>query len=185
MPIPVLETTRLKLRGHGPDDFKSCAELWADPVVVRHIGGRPFSEQEAWSKVLRYAGLWSLLGYGYWAIEEKASGKFIGEAGFADFKRELDPPIAGVPEIGWALSSFAHGRGFATEALSAILAWADQTFAWERTVCLIGSQNTPSLRLAAKHGYREVGPVSYQGTPLVLFERAHLLSTSEKADSSR
>ena len=55
----------------------------ADAAVVRHIGGRPFPAEETWAKMLRYAGLWPLLGFGYWAIEEKASGRYTGDVGFA------------------------------------------------------------------------------------------------------
>jgi RimJ/RimL family protein N-acetyltransferase len=46
--VPVIETERLKLRGHRLGDFGACAAMWADPIVTRHIGGRPFSEEESW-----------------------------------------------------------------------------------------------------------------------------------------
>ena len=57
----------------------------------RALGGQPFAAEDVWSKLLRYAGHWALLGFGYWAIEEKSSGRFVGEAGFADFKRAIEP----------------------------------------------------------------------------------------------
>lgn len=50
--------------------------------------------------VSRYAGQWSLLGYGYWVVEDKRTGRFAGEVGFADFKRVIEPSLDGVPEIG-------------------------------------------------------------------------------------
>ena len=59
---PTLETPRLALRAHRRDDFAACAAMWADPEVVRHIGGRTFSAEESWSRLLRYGGLWTLLG---------------------------------------------------------------------------------------------------------------------------
>ena len=49
---PVLESARLKLRAHGLDDFAPCAAMWADPIVARYIGGKPLSEEEAWTKLL-------------------------------------------------------------------------------------------------------------------------------------
>ena len=61
--------------------------MWADPEVTRYIGGRPFGVEEVWTRLLRYAGHWALLGYGYWAVIEKSSGRFVGEAGLADFHR--------------------------------------------------------------------------------------------------
>ena len=77
--------------------------MWSQPEVVRHIGGRPFTEEEVWGRVLRYIGHWTALDFGYWAIRDKESGRFVGEAGFADFKREITPSLGGAPEIGWAL----------------------------------------------------------------------------------
>ena len=145
--------------------------MWADPVVTRHIGGRPFSREEVWSKILRYAGLWALLGFGYWAIEEKASGRFAGEVGFADFKREIEPSFAGAPEIGWALAPWAHGRGFATEAVGAAVAWSDGHFASMQTVCLIDPDNAASIRVAEKCGYREFERTKYKNQPTILFRR--------------
>ena len=100
--IPVLETERLKLRGHRLDDFPACAAMWADPAVTRHIGGKPLSNEESWTKFLRYFGHWALLGFGYWVVEEKATGNFAGEVGFADYKRNIDPPLNS-PEMGWVL----------------------------------------------------------------------------------
>src|SRR4029077_6257721 len=64
--VPVIETERLKMRGHRLADLNDCAAMWADPIVTRHIGGRPFSEEETWARFLRYAGHWSLMGFGYW-----------------------------------------------------------------------------------------------------------------------
>src|SRR5271155_4605286 len=114
--VPVLETERLRLRGHRLDDFASCAAMWADPIVTRHItrhiGGRPFSEEESWHRLLRYVGHWVLLGFGYWVVEEKATGAFIGEVGFADWKRSLEPSLGEMPEIGWVFASSSHGKGY-------------------------------------------------------------------------
>ena len=85
------------------------AAMWADAGVTRFISGRPFTREECWARLLRYAGLWPTLGFGYWAIEDKAEGRFLGEAGFADFKRDMTPSIEGLPEAGWVL---APSEGF-------------------------------------------------------------------------
>jgi RimJ/RimL family protein N-acetyltransferase len=119
--VPVLETERLKLRGHRLDDFPACAAMWTDPAVTRHIGGKPPSNEESWTKFLRYFGHWTLLGFGYWVVEGKATVHFAGEFGFADYKRNIEPPLNG-PEIGWVLASQFHGRGYATEAVRAAVA---------------------------------------------------------------
>src|SRR5262245_4862609 len=117
--IPIIETERLRLRGHTPEDFEAFAAMWQDPAVVRFISGRPSTRVEAWGRLLRYVGHWALLGYGYWLIEEMATGRLVGETGLADMKREIEPSLAGMPEIGWALAPWAHGKGFGTEAVKA------------------------------------------------------------------
>lgn len=169
--VPVIETTRLLLRAHRASDFDDCARMWGDPAIVRHIGGKPSTPDESWSRILRYAGLWSLLGFGYWALEEKASRRFVGEAGFADFKRDLEPSIGGMPEIGWALASWVQGKGFATEAVGAVVAWGDVHFGSIPTVCLIHPDNAASIRVAEKSGYRELMRTAYKGSPTILFRR--------------
>ncbi len=168
--VPAMETDRLRMRGHRMDDFEAAAAMWGDPVVTRYFG-RPFSEEEVWTRMLRYVGHWRWLGFGYWALEDKATGAFAGEVGFADYKREMQPSIRGVPELGWVLAAQFHGKGYATEAAQAALAWGDRHFAGGRTVCIINPENLLSIRVAAKCGYREQLRTTYKGSPIILYER--------------
>jgi len=170
-PIPALDTERLTLRGHTVADYDESAAMWGDPLVTRHIGGRPSTAEEAWARVLRYGGLWALLGYGYWVVRERESGRFVGEVGFADFRREVVPSLDGAPEAGWAMAPWAHGRGYATEAVRAALAWGDAYLAAPRTVCMIGPENTASIRVAEKCGFRELARATYKGEETLLFQR--------------
>jgi RimJ/RimL family protein N-acetyltransferase len=170
-PTPVIETARLRMRAHRVEDLADCAAMWADPEVVRYIGGRRFSREEVWARLLRYAGHWSLLHYGYWAVEEKATGAFAGELGFADFQRELESPVRELPELGYAFSSRTHGKGYATEAARAALAWGDAHFASKRTACIINPENLASIRVAEKCGYREFERTTYKGEPTIIFVR--------------
>ena len=151
---PTLDTERLRLRAHCVADHAPMAAMSADPIVVRYLGGRPFSEEESWARMLRFPGLWQLLGYGYWAVEEKASGRYIGHLGYADFKRNITPSIDGMPELGWVLAADVHGRGYATEALQAALAWGDAHLGEHRASCVISPENAGSIRLATKVGFR-------------------------------
>jgi RimJ/RimL family protein N-acetyltransferase len=136
---PVIETERTRLRAHRLDDFETYAAMWADPVVTRFIGGKPRTREESWMRFLRHAGLWSLLGYGFWAIEEKATGRFVGEAGFHDLKRDMEPSIENIPEAGWALAPSVHGAGLATEVVD--VSWRGATR------CLDGSRPCASSTL--------------------------------------
>lgn len=167
----MIETPRLRLRPHRAEDHAACAAMWADPAVTRFIGGQPSTSTQSWQRLLAYVGHWSLAGFGYWAIEERSGGAFVGELGFADCWRELEPSISGAPEAGWALAPRMHGRGYATEALRAAHAWGDANLAAERTVCLIAPGNEPSLRLAARFGYRELARTTYRGEATILYER--------------
>ncbi|CAN5308922.1 GNAT family N-acetyltransferase [soil metagenome] len=170
MNVPVLETPRLMLRAHGVDDFPALLAMWSDEAVTRHISGKPMRPDECWTRLLRYRGLWPLLGYGYWAVEEKASGLFAGDVGFADFHRMMEPSIHGTPEMGWALDPRFHGKGYALEAAEAALRWFDAEV-MVRSVCIIDPGNSASQKLAAKNGFRETCRTILNNTEVILFER--------------
>jgi RimJ/RimL family protein N-acetyltransferase len=168
---PDLETERLILRPPQVSDLADSTTLWGDAEVVRHIGGRIFSPEEVWARVLRYIGHWAAMGYGYWTVRERATGRFVGEVGLADHHRDIQPPLGDDPEAGWVLATASHGRGFATEAMRAVLAWSDRTLAAPRTVCLIDEANAASVRVAEKLGYRERVRTTYKGDPAIVMER--------------
>ena len=170
MTPPVLTTARLTLAGPDPADLPALAEMWADPRVYAMISRHPLTREEVWYRVLRYAGHWLVVGYGTWTVRETASGRIVGAVGLMDSRRATFPSFEGTPEVGWALATWAHGRGFAGEALGAALGWADaQGIA--RTVCIIDPANAPSLRLAGRAGYRLVTEARYRDAPTLLFER--------------
>ena len=172
--IPVLETERFRLRGHMLTDFDASAAMWGDPDVVRFIGGRAFTADEVWARLLRYHGHWALLGYGFWVIEDRTTGLFLGEVGFADFKRPIEPAFGDTPEMGWSLAAAAHGKGVASETIAAAAAWGDAHFAHDHTVCIIDPENGASIRVAEKSGFREMRRADYRGTPTIVFERARV-----------
>jgi len=169
--IPILESDRLRLRPHRLDDFPNCSALWADPVVTRFIGGKPLTEEEAWVRLLRYVGHWSLMGFGYWAVEEKASGQFLGEGGFQENQRDIAPSLKGMLETGWVFAPHAHGKGYATEAVLAMHAWKDANLPEKKVCCIIDTPNLASFRVAEKCGYREFGRAIYKGASVVLLAR--------------
>jgi RimJ/RimL family protein N-acetyltransferase len=111
------------------------------------------------------------MGFGYWVIKEKETGRFVGELGFADYKRDIVPSIKGVPELGWALVSREHGKGYGTEAVRAAVAWGEAHFGPARTVCIIHPENLASIRVAQKCGFQECQRTIYKGHPTVIFDR--------------
>lgn len=145
--------------------------MWSDSAVVRFIGGKPFTREEVWARMMRYAGMWGLIGHGFWAIEEKVSGQLIGEVGVMEVRRNIQPSFEGEPEIGWALVPSAHGKGYAAEAVAAALAWADKHLDAPKQVCIIDPGNEASIRLAQKFGFRERVRTTYHGSDTIQFER--------------
>lgn len=159
------------MRAPAAGDLDASAAMWGDPDVVRHIGGRPFTREEVWSRILRSLGLWAMLGYGYWAVEEKATGRFVGDVGFADFHRDFTPSIEGIPEMGWVLAPWSHGRGYASEAVGAAIGWAVSSLDAGELACIIDPGNAPSVRVAEKAGFREMTRALYKGGTTVIFKR--------------
>ncbi|MBS7540229.1 GNAT family N-acetyltransferase [Ancylobacter lacus] len=169
--IPTLTTPRLTLRPHRLDDFDAYAAMWAEPAVVRFIGGTPFTREAAWIRFLRHAGLWQHLGFGFLAIADRETGAFIGECGFHDLKRAIVPSIEGTMEAGWALVTTAQGKGLAEEAMRAALGWADEHGTGERITCLIEPDHAASIRVAEKLGFSRYTDGLYNGRSVVLLAR--------------
>jgi RimJ/RimL family protein N-acetyltransferase len=154
--VPVLETDRLVLRGFRSDDLDAITEMWAMPEIVRYIGGVPMTREQSWTRLLRQIGMWSVMGFGFWVITEKATGRVIGEAGFHEMRRAL-------PEF--------QGKGYATEALNAMWAWIGANRPDMTITCIIDPRNAASIGLAERHGFREFARSPYQGSEVVLLRR--------------
>lgn len=168
---PLLETKRLRLRAHTLADFPTYCTLWADPAVMRFIGGKPNTAEESWARLLRNAGHWSLMGFGSWLVEERATGEFVGEVGLFNYQRMIEPPLGETPEIGWILSPAKHGHGYATEAVQAIISWGQERFAASELACLIHPENAASLHVAEKCGFRWNRSITYRDSPAEVLVR--------------
>ena len=168
---PRLETSRLVLRPFATDDVDAQAAMMGDAVVMHHLGGQALSREDAWRKLLNGHAFWSLLGYGYWAVERRSDGAMIGQLGFADFKRAVTPSFEAIPEMGWLFAREAFGQGYATEAGLAALAWADEVLQAPEITAIIDAENTASIRVAEKCGFNEKEPATYRGEPILLFRR--------------
>jgi RimJ/RimL family protein N-acetyltransferase len=139
--------------------------------VTRFIGGEPLPRERVWTILLRYVGHWALMGYGYWAITDKESGRFLGEVGFANGKRDMEPPLGDLPEMGWVLAPEAHGRGLGTEAVRGALEWIETRHGVRETVCIIDPANAASIRLAEKCGFVPLRTARYREESLQVFHR--------------
>jgi RimJ/RimL family protein N-acetyltransferase len=168
---PTLETERLVLRAFRRDDLDAHAATLSDSEVMRHLGGEPTSRENAWRKLMMAVGQWPLLGYGYWAVETKADGRLVGQAGLCDFERGLTPDIGGLPEMGWIFDRSVHGQGIAGEACRAVLDWAESALVPSPIWSIISPDNLPSIKLAERLGFERTAVCDYHGEPIVIFQR--------------
>jgi RimJ/RimL family protein N-acetyltransferase len=169
---PVIETARLRLRGFTAADLGPSAAMSADPEVMRHVGGQPRPREESWRRMLAGGpGMWCILGYGYWVVERRDDATFLGQVGFADFKRDMTPSIEGKPEMGWMFRRAAQGQGYAHEAVAAGILWAERHLAGQELVAIIDPDNARSIALAEKVGFASREPARYLGDDILLFRR--------------
>ncbi len=169
--VPLIETTRLRLRGFCESDLEAQAATLADPAVTRFLGGKPHTREESWRRMLSSVGLWPMLGFGYWLVERKADGCYLGQVGFADYKRDVTPSIEGSPEMGWIFAQHSHGQGYATEAVLAALGWADEQLPHDEVTAIISPDNEASVRVAERAGFDLRQTALYRGEPILLFRR--------------
>ncbi len=168
---PTLITKRLILRPYRIDDLDAVAAMWADEDTYKFIGGKARSRADVWQQMQRGMGAWALLGYGYWAVEARETGRFVGEAGFLEGLRDIAPSLEGYPEAGWVFSTDGRGKGYASEALSAMLGWADDALPGREIRCIIEPDHTASIRIAEKAGFERLASTVFIGQPILIFRR--------------
>lgn len=168
---PVIETERLRLRPWRKDDFRPYHAILSQPEVHRHFGPTPMNAEEAWRRLTSFVGGWQLLGFGMWAVEEKANGKLVGIVGLFNAWRGLDPEFGEKPEMGWIMAAETHGKGMASEACDAALDWAERNLKPTPIWAIIAPANEPSLKLAERLGFATVGEATYHGDPTVILRR--------------
>jgi RimJ/RimL family protein N-acetyltransferase len=168
---PTLETERLILRAFRAEDLDPLAAMWADAEVVRFIGGHALSREDTWRRSLAACGQWPYTGWGYWIAELRSGGGVVGQLGFADFKRDMEPSIEGEPELGYVFAPRVHGQGFAAEACTAVLGWADAHLDAPSYPAIISPENEASIRLAERLGFRRSPDATYRGETIALFRR--------------
>jgi RimJ/RimL family protein N-acetyltransferase len=150
-PGPTLETERLILRPPANVDLDGWAEMMADPVAARFIGGvQPRSN--AWRFMATMAGAWSINGFSMFSVIEKSSGRWLGRIG--PWVPEGWPGT----EVGWGLHPSAWGQGYAFEAAVATIDWAVDHLGWTDIIHCIDPENTPSQTLAIRLGSTNRGP---------------------------
>jgi len=142
--IPTLETDRLILRAPCEADVAAEAAFFASDRA-EFVGGK-MPEEQVWRMIAAFLGHWALRGFGFWALEDKATGSYLGRTGL------WYPAGWPEPEIGWTLMAAAEGKGVAYEAAMAARAFAYDTLGWQTAISLISVDNTRSIALADRLG---------------------------------
>ena len=145
--IPTLRTDRLLLRPWRDDDRAAFAAINADPEVMRHFPA-PLTRAGSDAMIDRALEKWAVQGFGFWAVA-LADGPFIG---FVGLNRPVnEPQLRGLVEIGWRLSRAHWGRGYATEAARAALAFGF-ALGMQEIVAFTAQGNVRSRRVMEKLG---------------------------------
>ncbi|HWD83402.1 MAG TPA: GNAT family N-acetyltransferase [Kribbella sp.] len=143
-----LLTDRLVLRGWRDSDLEPWAAMNADPEVREHLGDLLTREQSD-ASVASFRAEFEQRGYGWWAVELRATGEFIGFAGLDPVDDEM--PFTGV-EIGWRLARSAWGKGYATEAALAGLDFGFETLGLHEILAVTTATNLRSQAVMRRIG---------------------------------
>lgn len=168
-----IETDRLFLRQWTLADRKPFAELNADPEVMRYFLSL-LSRAESDALADRCEALIEQRGWGFWAVENKESGQFIGFVG-------LHIPTADLPfkpcvEVGWRLSAASWGKGYATEAARASLRVGFECLKLTEIVSFTAFVNTRSLAVMGRLGMvQDDDTFQHPGVPVGSELREHCL----------
>jgi RimJ/RimL family protein N-acetyltransferase len=170
MIAPTLTTDRIILEPLAMKHWEPYATMWADPHMTKFIGGKPRTRNESWYKLAASAGLWNMVGYGYWAFTERMSGSLLGVGGLSQWERDI-AELEGFPEAGWGFAPDSWGNGYATEAMAAVLAWSDGELKAPEVRCIIDPGNEASHRVAGKLGFVKIGYCEEPIGPTNIFAR--------------
>ncbi|NIZ10742.1 GNAT family N-acetyltransferase [Pseudooceanicola sp. HF7] len=142
--IPVIETTRLVLRGPEPEDYPNFRATFSS-YRSRFMGG-PLTAYETWMLYAAEMGHWQIRGYGMWMIHDKQTDKPLGMAG--GWKPAQWPEA----ELAWIIWPETAGKGYALEATHAARGYFYDTLGWEGAVSYVDPKNLDSIRLAERLG---------------------------------
>jgi RimJ/RimL family protein N-acetyltransferase len=164
MDIPTLTTERLVLRPFRLHDLDAYAAMNADPTAMRYIG-EVQDRAAAFRSLCAALGHWHLRGFGPWAIEERATGAFVGRAGLVHFEPWTDV------EVAYALVPSAWGKGYAGEVAARSLRFAHEVVGARGVASHILAGNAAAIRVAERLGARYSGDadVQVEATPIRIY----------------
>ncbi|GAB5550549.1 MAG: GNAT family N-acetyltransferase [Saprospiraceae bacterium] len=162
--IPTLETDRLRLRPPTKADLHDNYELSSDPEVMRYITpGRTQSIKESREDLYKRIKF-SRGSYGYWVVEEKQSGCFIGWIVLKELDHTKDF------ELGFRFQKNQWGRGFATEAGKKILVYAFEVLQLDLVKAVVMPKNDASRKVLEKIGFQLISFGRYYNAHCAVYQ---------------
>jgi RimJ/RimL family protein N-acetyltransferase len=159
-----LHTARLRLRFHDLEDLRFMLELNADPEVTRFTGDGPVSGEEEARANLERLERQAQARFGRMVVLDRESGERLGWCGLKHLEGE------GQVDLGYRFLRRHWGKGYATEAARASLAFGFEELALTRVVAGVAEGNVASLGVLRKLGFRSVGAATIDGEVLPAFE---------------
>lgn len=141
-----LETERLILRPTAAEDYEPWFQMMQDKDVAEFIGSP--SRYTVWRLFSAMAGAWALQGHAQFSVLEKSSGQWVGRCG------PWQPDGYPGPEVAYTFARSHWGKGYATEAATAVIDWAFDHLGWTKVVHCINPSNTRSQKVAQRLGSR-------------------------------
>jgi RimJ/RimL family protein N-acetyltransferase len=167
-----IETERLTGQPTSAAHLDCAAEVFGDPEVAAWVWpgglGGPRTREQAAEILAAQTANWSRDGFGWWWWRERDSGRMVGEAGLQHSTIAAEPVV----EIGWTLLPEAWGRGFATEAATAVLEFAFERVKLQEVVAVTMVENDRSLAVMRRLGMEPAGRVDHLGLPHERFRLA-------------
>lgn len=145
----MITTDRLILRQWRPSDLEPWAAMNADAEVMRYFPA-VLTREEAEAAMARAQAHIAEHGFGFWAVERRDDGAFLGFTGLMRLKD--DNPLAPGVETGWRLARHAWGHGYASEAAVASLEYGFETLSLASIVAFTATTNLPSQAVMNRIG---------------------------------
>ena len=169
--MTILTTARLRLEPMADAHLDGLNALNADPQVMRYISGKPETRAETQSMIEKVKGRWAATGYSWWTFIETDTGDIVGAGALQNLRREMQPlPDPACPlELGWRLRRDRWGRGYASEAASAMGDFAFDTFEPDELLAVCEPANTASSGVMKRLGMRDLGLQRWYGKDMATF----------------
>ena len=168
--LPIL-TARLRLRPLRAEDEDALTEVYLHPLVAKWIG--PHTREDVAREIAQHVEHQALRGWSFWAVEDRASARLIGDCGLQPLEQR-GPEI----ELGYDFHPRTWGHGLATEAARAVITQAFGPLGIAHVVAVVKPENLASQRVLEKARLQRAGTREAYGEPMFFYEAHAPISAS-------